>query len=145
MRRAVSILALALAPLLLDAGPIDDARSLLRQLASIPGVTGHEGAVRDSIRGELPGWARPEVDNLGNLTVSTGSGPPHLLLIAHMDEPGYVVGGITDGGYLKVQRLSRVALPTLFDQFHEGQRVRAERSCESHTLLRIVEDQADGA
>jgi len=40
-----------------------------------------------------------------------------------MDEPGYVVSGITDGGYLKVQRLSRVALPTLFDQFHEGQPV----------------------
>jgi endoglucanase len=38
-----------------------------------------------------------------------------------MDEPGYVVTGISDGGYLKLQRLSRLPLPRLFDQFHLGQ------------------------
>jgi putative aminopeptidase len=121
--RLVPILVVALAPALVHAGPIDEARSLLRRLASTPGVTGHEGAVRDTIRKELPGWARPEVDNLGNLTVSVGTGSPHLLLVAHMDEPGYVVSGITDGGYLKLQRLSRVTVTPLFDQLHLGQPV----------------------
>ncbi len=124
MRQPIlTIVVIALAPTLIFAGPIDEARSLLRRLASIPGVAGYEGAVRDAVRGELPGWAKPEVDNLGNLTVSVGSGPPHLLVVAHTDEPGYVVSGITEAGYLKLQRLSRVTLPSLFDQFHQGQPV----------------------
>jgi putative aminopeptidase FrvX len=99
----------------------DEARGLLKRLEVIPAVAGYEAPLRGAIRAALPRWAAAQEDNLGNLSVTVGSGSPHLLLIAPMDEPGYVVTGITDGGYLTLQRLARVALPPLFDQFHLGQ------------------------
>src|SRR5438093_5625116 len=103
------------------ADQLEEARTLVRALASVGGVAGREGAVRAAIRKAAPSWASFQEDNLGNLTVSIGSGKPGLLLVAHMDEPGYVVTGITDQGYLKLQRLARIPLSPLFDQFHMGQ------------------------
>ena len=127
MRRTVTGLFALLLGVLAPASPraaeLDEAASTLKQLVSLPGVAGYEGAVRAAIRSALPSWASPEEDTLGNLTVTIGSGAPQRLLIAHMDEPGYVVSAITDGGYLKVQRLSRTPLPALFDQFILGQPV----------------------
>ena len=100
---------------------IEEARDLVRTLASVGGVAGHEGQVRAAIRKAAPTWASFQDDNLGNLTVVVGSGKPSLLLVAHMDEPGYVVSGVTEQGYLKLQRLARIPLSPLFDQFHMGQ------------------------
>src|SRR5882762_8461080 len=82
---------------------------------------GHEGQVRAASRKAAPTWASFQDDNLGNLTVVVGSGKPALLLVAHMDEPGYVVSGVTEQGYLKVQRLARIPFSPLFDQSHMGQ------------------------
>ncbi len=93
----------------------------MRSLASVGGVAGREGRVRDAIRRAAPTWASFQEDNLGNLTLRVGSGRPVLLLVAHMDEPGYVVAGVTERGYLKLQRLARLPLSPLFDQFHLGQ------------------------
>lgn len=112
----------------------DRAAADLAALLEASGVSGYETAVREAVASRLPGWAAPEVDNLGNLTVTVGSGRPDLLLLAHLDEPGYVVSRITGDGYLRVERLVRFppvsprtgrALPVspLFDQFHEGQLV----------------------
>src|SRR2546426_5520314 len=103
------------------ADQVEEARTLVRALASVGGVAGREGPVRAAIRRTAPSWASFQEDNLGNLTVSVGSGKPGLLLLAHMDEPGYVVTGVTDQGYLKLQRLTRLSLSPLFDQFHMGQ------------------------
>ena len=103
------------------ADQLEEARTLVRALASVGGVAGREGPVRAAIRRAAPSWASFQEDNLGNLTVSVGSGKPGLLLLAHMDEPGYVVTGVTDQGYLKLQRLTRLSLSPLFDQFHMGQ------------------------
>jgi len=103
------------------AGQVEDVAALMRALSSVGGVAGHEGQVRAAIRKAAPSWASFEEDNLGNLTVTVGSAGTGLLLVAHMDEPGYVVTGITDRGYLKLQRLCRQPLPPLFDQFHIGQ------------------------
>jgi putative aminopeptidase FrvX len=105
------------------AGEREDAVALLRRLASVPGVSGSEQRVREAIRAALPSWATPEVDNLGNLTVTVGAGAPRRLLLARMDEPGYVVAAIEPSGYLRVQRLATEPLPALFDQFHLGQPV----------------------
>src|SRR5437773_4065686 len=100
---------------------IEEARDLARALASVGGVAGHEGQVRAAIRKAAPTWVAFQDDNLGNLTVVVGSGKPSLLLVAHMDQPGYVVSGVTEQGYLKLQRLARIPLSPLFDQFHMGQ------------------------
>jgi putative aminopeptidase FrvX len=99
----------------------DDTRDLIKRLAAIPAVSGYEGALRQEIRAALPRWARAEEDNIGNLSVTAGSGSPHLLVLAPMDEPGYVITAVTDEGYLRVKRLARVPLPALFDRFHLGQ------------------------
>ncbi len=123
-RRRASIIAFALSlPVWSSARAdrIEDARNLVRTLASVGGVAGHEGQVRAAIRRAAPTWVSFQDDNLGNLTAIVGSGKPSLLLVAHMDEPGYVVSGVTDQGYLKVQRLARIPLSPLFDQFHMGQ------------------------
>ncbi len=53
---------------------IEDARDLVRALASVGGVAGNEGQVRAAIRKAAPTWASFQDDNLGNLTVVVGSG-----------------------------------------------------------------------
>jgi putative aminopeptidase FrvX len=93
----------------------------LRALVRAQGVSGQEEPVRRAIRDRLPPGSKVEVDNLGNLTVAIGSGRPLRLILAPLDEPGYVVSRIQDDGYLRVQRLARLPLPPLFDQFHVGQ------------------------
>lgn len=75
------------------------------------------------MRAQLPSWAQPRVDELGSLTVTIGSGAPHLAFIAALDEPGYVVSRITDSGYLRVHRHTARAAHALGDQFFLGQPV----------------------
>src|SRR2546428_1615438 len=83
-------------------------------------VTGYEQAMGDSLLGLLPGSTR---DRHGDVTLLLGHGVPRRLVACALDEAGYVVGGITDAGYLTLRRVgARVAYP-LFDQQLEGQRV----------------------
>src|SRR5580698_4196766 len=65
----------------------------------------------------------PKTDNLGNVYVTVGSGAPHRLIVTPMDEPGYVVSGITSDGYLRVQRLPQAAPNAVFDLLHAAQPV----------------------
>jgi putative aminopeptidase FrvX len=94
----------------------------LRALAETPAVTGYEQPLAQVIRERLKGRALQQ-DNLGNLYFTVGSGAPHRLVVAPMDEPGYVVSGITDDGYLRVHRLPQQAPHGLFDQLHAAQPV----------------------
>lgn len=95
----------------------------LKDLVETPGVSGYESALAEKIRAA----AKPhqlETDNLGNLSVTFGSGAPHKMIVAAMDEPGYVISAITDDGYLRVQRLPQTAPHSLFDQLHFTQPVQ---------------------
>jgi putative aminopeptidase len=100
-----------------------DTRSDLFTLLKVDGVSGHEGAVRDAVRAQLPPWAQPRIDELGNLIVTIGSGSPHTVFIAALDEPGYVVSRITDTGYLRLHRHTARTTHALGDQFFLGQPV----------------------
>src|SRR3954469_16212619 len=81
----------------------------LKALTETPGVAGYESDVAAKIRERLNGlWAKS--DNLGNVTVSIGSGAPHRLIVTAIDEPGFVVSGITSDGYVRVQRLPQQGL-----------------------------------
>jgi putative aminopeptidase FrvX len=96
------------------------------QLVQAPGVAGHEAAVRDELRRQLPAWAQPQVDGVGNLRVTLGRGEPHVALVAMLDEPGYVVSRITDDGFLRLHRHTTgpAGVPQpLRDQFMLGQPV----------------------
>ena len=99
------------------------------QLVNTQGVAGHESDVREAVRAQLPAWAKPSVDEIGNLTVSLGKGEPHLALVAMLDESGYVVSRISDAGYLRMHRHTTGAtgpagsVQPLRDQFMVGQPV----------------------
>lgn len=62
-------------------------------------------------------------DRLGNLVLVLGSGSPRRLLVAPLDEPGYVVSQIQPTGYLRVAPVGGGAVGPLFHQFLEGHEV----------------------
>jgi len=95
-------------------------QDLIFRLVRVPGVAGYEDAVREEIAAQLPSWVQAESDSLGNLVTTFGSGTPHTILVAPLDERGYVISDITDDGYLRLYRGTRAEYP-LFDQYHYGQ------------------------
>lgn len=104
----------------------------LQQLVERPAVSGYEaapGGITDLVRSQIKAIA-PDLeiksDNMGNLYVILaglrGAGPKRLI-VAPLDEPGYVVSRITADGYLRLQRLPQQAPNALFDQLHFAQPV----------------------
>jgi putative aminopeptidase FrvX len=85
-------------------------------------VSGHEERLGAAIRERVKALA-PKTDSMGNVYVTLGSGAPHKLIAVAMDEPGYVVSGITDDGYLRVQRLPQAAVTPVFDVLNFAQPV----------------------
>lgn len=103
-----------------------EAQSLQVDLAKFvetPAVTGREQALAKEIESRLAPRLGGLTDNMGNVWVTLGSGAPHRLIVTPMDEPGYVVSGITDDGYLRVQRLPQQAPHPLYDILHAAQPV----------------------
>lgn len=97
-------------------------------LVQAQGVAGREDAVREAVRAQLPGWADPRVDELGNLVLTLGSGQPHVAVVASLDEGGHVVSRITDVGYLRLHRHTVNPPHGLADQFIVGQPVSIRTS-----------------
>jgi putative aminopeptidase FrvX len=97
------------------------ADSLAVRFAAMTAVTGYEQAMADSLLALFPGSTR---DRAGNVTLTLGRGAPRRLVSCPLDEVGYVVGNVTDDGYLTLRRVGGgPRLPPLFDQQLEGQRV----------------------
>ncbi len=96
--------------------------ALAERLSGMTAVTGYEQAMGDSLLALLPRSAR---DRAGNVTLTLGRGAPKRLVSCPLDEVGYVVGNVTDDGYLLLRRVGgggRNASP-LLDQQLEGHRV----------------------
>ncbi len=91
-------------------------------LVRIPAVSGYEQELAAGIREKLKGLS-PKTDSLGNVYITLGSGAPHRLIVTPMDEPGYIVSGITPDGYLRVQRLPQAPPNSVFDLLHAAQPV----------------------
>jgi len=107
--------------LLLIVLALQNPESLSVRFAGMTAITGYEQAVTDSLLTLLPGSTR---DRTGNVTLTLGRGAPKRLVYCAFDEIGYVVGNITDDGYLLLRRVGGGArLYPLFDQQLEGQRV----------------------
>jgi len=97
----------------------------LKRAVETPAVSGYEQQLAKAIRRDLVGYS-PRTDNLGNVVITLGNrgvAGPHRLIVAPMDEPGYVVSQITDDGYLRLQRLPQGGPPPLFDQLYATQPV----------------------
>jgi len=103
---------------------LNEIRTNLTDLEQIPGVTGHEQPIAAFIAAQLKNRGlSPQVDGMSNVTVTLGSGKPRRLLIANLDEPGFIVSGITDDGFLRMQRIGNPKPFAFYDQYFEGQRV----------------------
>ncbi len=121
-RLSAALALLCLSPAAQAQGPAAPTERLL-WLARVPGVSGHETDVRKAVASMLPATLRPETDTLGNLVVRIGSGSPRTLVVAPLDEPGYVVSGITDEGYLRLHRHTTGLAHPLAHEYHVGQPV----------------------
>jgi putative aminopeptidase FrvX len=99
-RLGVLLLALALA---VPAAAQSKAWDILREIVLVPGVSGHEGPVADFIQSRLPAGLGPERDAMANLWVTLGSGRPSILFVAHTDELGWIVDGVTPEGHVRVK------------------------------------------
>jgi endoglucanase len=100
---------------------VQNVDALAERFAAMTAVTGYEQAMTDSLLTLLPGSTR---DRAGNVTLTLGRGAPKRLVLCPLDEVGYVVGNVTDDGYLTLRRVGGgPRLPPLFDQQLEGQRV----------------------
>ena len=98
-----------------------DAYTFLRQWLAVDAPPGYEHHATDLIMRAMPGWKR---DALGNLTLVQGSGSPRRVVACALDRPGFAVTEITDEGFLRLREVGGGRLHPLWNQFHEGQRVR---------------------
>jgi putative aminopeptidase FrvX len=117
------LIAVATAALLTGAVGAQTLDERFAALVDAQGVSSQEGDVRESIRAQLPSWAKTEVDNVGNLRLTIGTGAPQTVLVAALDEYGYVVSRVTDDGYLRLHRHVPATTDALRDQFMVGQPV----------------------
>jgi len=95
----------------------------LKSFVATPAISGYENELAGKIRDEISAF-HPKTDNLGDVIVTIGSGAPKRLLVTPIDEPGFVVSGITDDGYLRVQRLPQSGLPPIFNEMYSAQPVK---------------------
>jgi putative aminopeptidase FrvX len=95
----------------------------LGDFVETPAVSGYENVLAEKIRDDIASF-RPVTDNLGDVIVTVGSGTPRRLIVTPIDEPGFVVSGITDDGYLRLQRLPEPGLPPIFNELYSAQPVK---------------------
>ncbi len=95
----------------------------MRVLVETPAVSGYEQQVAAKIAGELRAFS-PKTDEMYNVVVTVGSGSPRRLLVAPMDEPGYIVSSIRPDGYLQVQRLPQNISVPMFNELYSAQIVK---------------------
>ena len=115
--------ALAAAPAARAQGTVSADTTTLPAVESWIALDAAPGREQDAtaiIERALPGWQR---DALGNLVLRRGSGSPRRIVACALDEPGFVVSGITADGYLRLHDPAGLPRHRLWVQFHEGQRI----------------------
>lgn len=74
---------------------------LLKRLVEAPAFSGGEENVRKVIEKELRQVVEIRTDRIGNLITKKGSGKPKIMLVAHMDEIGFMVKHIDEKGFIR--------------------------------------------
>lgn len=97
---------------------MDSSMELLKALTEAHGVPGYEKEVAALVRRYLEGLGVIEQDRIGSVICRQGEGGPRVMLAGHMDEIGFMINHITDGGFLKF-----LPLGGWWDQVLLGQRV----------------------
>jgi putative aminopeptidase FrvX len=74
---------------------------LLQSLCATPAVSGQEAAIRAEIERHVSSFAAVEHDALGNVWASVGgSQPPHVAMVSHADQIGFIVSDVDDRGFV---------------------------------------------
>ncbi|MDA8138288.1 MAG: hypothetical protein M0036_06485 [Desulfobacteraceae bacterium] len=77
--------------------------SLLQQLVDTPGVSGREERVRELMAQQFAGLkAQCQTDAMGSLIGHIPGKGPRVVLMAHMDEVGFLVSKIEPQGFIRV-------------------------------------------
>ncbi len=95
----------------------------VEQLFALPSPTGFEHPTAQMIQEHFSDQARFSYDNLGSLYLAPFSGSADIAVVAGMDEIGYVVSGITEQGYLTLDRGVNPG-HDLYDTFQFGHPVK---------------------
>ncbi len=92
--------------------------ALLKSLADVASVSGHEWAVREAVKDALPKWAcsRATTDDEGNLILEVGPDRDPVMFIAHLDEVGFEITNIAADGVVSLRTRGG-----LFPSLWEGQ------------------------
>ena len=99
----------------------------LAALSRIAAVSGYEQTRAVAVQRDLDAMGlHSHADNLDDVWVTVGSGSPHRLIVAAIDQPGYAVSGITPQGYLRVERLPQKPPNAVFDTLSFAQPVRVQ-------------------
>lgn len=90
---------------------------LLKKLCLIDGVSGNEDSVRDFIIKEISGFCEYKTDSLGSvIAFKKGKKAPEkkLMIAGHMDEVGFIINGVTSGGFLNFAPVGGIDPRTVF-------------------------------
>lgn len=89
----------------------DETEKLIESLTNLPGASSFEGPVREEITDlwEMSG-VNITVDNVGNVIADIEGGQTDkdkisVLIMAHMDEVGFIITGIDERGFIKARAL----------------------------------------
>ncbi|CAM2732686.1 endo-1,4-beta-glucanase [Legionella steigerwaltii] len=99
-------------------GAIADEHSLAK-LTDLAGASGFEKSVRDVVKQQWQqSMSNLTVDGMGNLIgqYKVNQKGPNVLLMAHMDEVGYMIESITPDGFLKIIPLGGIPASVIFAQ-----------------------------
>ncbi|HZU44636.1 MAG TPA: M20/M25/M40 family metallo-hydrolase [Terriglobales bacterium] len=105
--------------------PASDLRQDIKDFVETPAIPGYEGDLAGKIADRLHTY-NPKIDELGDVVLTIGSGAPHRLMVAPMDEPAYVVSEITRDGYLRLQRLPQGGALPRFNELYAAQPVKTQ-------------------
>ncbi|WP_457591669.1 M42 family metallopeptidase [Geoglobus sp.] len=87
---------------------MDELIERLRELTALPGISGYEDHVKDVLRRWLRDYVDFHEDRIGNLIVEVGEGRERAVFMAHIDEIGLIVTGITEEGKLTFRKVGGI-------------------------------------
>lgn len=90
-----------------------DTKELCFALADAYGTSGDEKEACAVAEKELKKYMKTEIDVLGSLIGTVGSGKVNILLDAHMDTVGLVIKGIDENGFLLFDKVGGIDARTL--------------------------------
>lgn len=86
---------------------------LLEKLTSPAGVAGEENSSFEALKGLFSLYGEVSSDVSGNIIIHKNGTGKHILLDAHLDTIGFVVTGITEDGFIRVQKVGGVDMRTV--------------------------------